>query len=423
MTAPILVSWNVTRLCNLACGHCYLDAVQRERESPDELSGVEALGVVEQVADLAPGAMLVFSGGEPLMRRDLPVLVEAAARRGLMPVVGTNGTLLSERRARELKDAGAAGVGISLDSAGPEFHDRLRGLPGAWAGAMDGVLAARRTGMAVLLQATLFAENRDDLVPLADIAESVGAMALNLFVLVCTGRGVTQTDLPPAACEETLARIIRLQRERPNVMIRARCAPYVRRLLGLRAGDGAEGYADWSSACLAGRSYFRITPQGEVTPCPYIPDAVGDLRKTALREIWETHPALTRLRTGLPAGRCGDCDFRYSCGGCRARALAAHGDLMAEDPKCTHVRPPGALPEPRPAAVARPTLAWDPAAQRLLERIPAFVRGRIRARLEEHAAKEGADRITVEFMQRHRPPHPFPSTIHGARSGHTPGGA
>ena len=116
------------------------------------------------------------------------------------------------------------------------------------------------------------------------------------------------------------------------------------------------------------------------------------------------------------------CDFRLSCGGCRARSLAAHGDLMAEDPKCPYVRPPGALPETRPAAAARPAVAWEAAALARLERIPAFVRDRVRARLEDAAAKEGADRITVEFVQRHRPPAPFHPAGPGTRPGRAPGG-
>ena len=412
--APTILSWNLTRRCNLACGHCYLDAVQRRDAPAGELDTSEALSVMEQVAGLAPGAMVVLSGGEPLLRRDLVALVKQAAAYGLAPVIGTNGTLLSERRAAGLKDAGAAGVGISVDSAEPAFHDRLRGVPGAWRAALRGAAAARRAGMAVSLQATLFEQNRDDLAALANLAEALGAMALNFFFLVCTGRGAIRTDLAPAAYEKTLARIIELQRSRPHLLIRARCAPYQRRLLGRSPGETTESYRAWSGACLAGHSYFRITPQGHVTPCPYIPEVVGDLRKTALREIWERHPALIRLRTELPGGKCGACDFRYSCGGCRARALAPQGDLMAEDTQCTYAAPADALPEPGPAPEPA-NVTWEPAAQSLLERIPAFARATVKARLEQSAAREETFRITVEFMRAHRPHFPL--------SGRPPAGA
>ena len=402
----MIVSWNLTRRCNLACGHCYLDAVRRRREPSDELDTAEACRLMDQIAALAPGAMLVLSGGEPLLRRDLVALVKRAAAGGLAPVVGTNATLLGAGPAEALKAAGAAGVGISVDSATPAFHDRLRGRRGAWRAAMDGILVARRAGLPVALQATVFDENRGELAALADLAESLGAIALSFFFLVCTGRGVKRTDLAPAAYEAALAGIVRLQRERPQLVIRARCAPHLRRLLGLHAGEARGAYAEWSSACLAGRSYFRITPQGQVTPCPYLPEVVGDASVTPLREIWERHPALVRLRTELPGGKCGDCDFRYGCGGCRARAFARRGDVMAEDPSCAYVRSADALPEPPPALGPPRAVTWEPAAQALLERIPAFVRARVAARLEEYAANEAQRRITVAFMRAHRPPLP-----------------
>lgn len=404
VSLPNLVSWNLTRRCNLACGHCYLDAVQRKSEAPGELTTADALRVAGEIAAAAPGAMLVLTGGEPLLRPDLCELVEAASRKGLLPVIGTNGVMLDPARARRLKAAGAAGVGISLDSARPEFHDRLRGKPGAWAAALAGMRAARAAGLAVQMQATLFPDNRGDLAELADVAQGVDALALNFFFLVCTGRGVTQTDMPEPMYEETLAAIVALQAERPQLMIRARCAPYVRRLLGLQVGEARGGYAGWSSACLAGRSYLRITPQGRVTPCPYIPEVVGDLRSESLGEIWNRNATLMRLRGELPQGKCGDCDFRYSCGGCRARAAVASGNLLDEDPKCSHLRPAGARPEPAPHKDREDSrIFWESSAQVILDRIPGFVRERVRARLEETAYAAGLSTITSEFVHANRP--------------------
>jgi radical SAM protein with 4Fe4S-binding SPASM domain len=402
METPRIISWNLTRVCNLACGHCYLDAVQRRREAADELTTEEALRIVDEIGDLAPGAMLVLTGGEPLLRRDLDTLVAAAAARDLMPVIGSNGTLLDARRAAALRSAGAVGVGISLDSITPAFHDRLRGQEGAWDKALAGLRAARAAGLAVQVQTTLFRENLGEIEAIADCAEELGALALNLFFLVCTGRGVTQTDLSCEEYEAALVRIAALQKGRIGLMIRARCAPYVRRMLGLHAGDEGPGYASWSSACLAGRSYFRITPEGKVTACPYIPQAAGDLRAQPLAEVWAASADFRRLREELPQGKCGGCDYRVSCGGCRARALATSGDLLGEDAKCGYRPAPGVEPEARPAP--RPdTVQWTPEAQALLARIPGFVRARVRERLEAAAARELAPQITLEFMRAHRP--------------------
>lgn len=404
MTTPNLISWNLTRRCNLGCGHCYLDAVQRKSDCDDELTSVEALNLVHEIAELAPGAMLVLTGGEPLLRRDLDDIVGEAAVAGLMPVIGTNGVLLSEARAQGLRRAGAVGVGISLDSVTPEFHDRLRSMEGAWAGAMAGMRAAQAAGLGVLMQTTLFEENRSDLVGFADLAADIGALALNFFFLVCTGRGVTQTDLSPQAYDASLRSILALQAARPQLMLRARCAPYARRMLGLHAGEVQEGYAEWSSACLAGRRYFRITPKGDVTPCPYIPDVAGSVRWKPLREIWETGSDFVRLRDEMSGGKCGACDYRISCGGCRARALVATGDLMGGDAKCAYVPAPGAVPETQQVKSAAPAIvAWTPEARALLERIPGFVRARVRVRLEEAAVREAAPAITLEFMRAHRP--------------------
>lgn len=401
---PYIVSWNLTRRCNLACAHCYLDAALRKTQARDELDTEESCAVIRQLGRTAPGAMLVLTGGEPLLRRDLAQLVKAAGGAGLMPVVGTNGTLLDTRRAESLREAGAAGAGVSLDSSHPQFHDRLRGVPGAWSGARRGIAAARKAGLAIVLQTTVFEENRRELPALADLAEQAGAMAFNVFFLVCTGRGVTQTDLTSASYEDTLREIVLLQDRHPGMKIRARCAPYMRRVQGLHAGESGHGYADWSSACLAGRRYFRITPRGRVTPCPYIPAAVGDLRTQPLQQIWNQHPLLLKLRDELPGGKCGVCDFRYSCGGCRARALVQHGDLLAEDSKCSHLRPTDQRPEAPPAPRSAAAIRWDADAEARLQRIPAFLRERIRSRLEEHAQREGVSVISAIFMAAHRPP-------------------
>jgi radical SAM protein with 4Fe4S-binding SPASM domain len=416
VAAPRIISWNLTRACNLACAHCYLDAEQRQSGGPDELQTDAAVDIVGQISALAPGAMLVLTGGEPLLRGDLDVIVTAAAKAGLMPVIGTNGLRLTDARADALRAAGAVGVGISLDSVDPPFHDRLRGAPGAHARALAGIQAAKRAGLAVQLQTTLFAETVDGIEDMAALAEAQGAMALHFFFLVCTGRGVTQTDMPGALYEAALQRILAAQEHHPRLMVRARCAPYMRRLLRLKQGESGGGYTEVSSACLAGRSYLRITPEGVVTPCPYIPEAVGDLKCAPLGDIWQGSPVFHRLRHELPSGKCGTCDFRLSCGGCRARALATTGDLMGEDGKCGYVRSAMSAPEPLPGSAPRESaIAWAPEAEAMLARIPGFVRETVRRKVEQAASREGLASITLDYMRARRPASlPF---SHPARHG------
>lgn len=415
--APRIISWNLTRACNLACGHCYLDAEQRRSGGPEELDTDAALDIVSQIAAVAPGAMLVLTGGEPLLRGDLDTIVSAASGAGLMPVIGTNGLKLTDTRADALRAAGAVGVGISLDSVDPPFHDRLRGAPGAHARALAGAAAARRAGLAVQLQTTLFAETVGGIAGMAALAGAEGAMALHFFFLVCTGRGVTQTDMPGDLYEAALEAIIATQERHPRLMVRARCAPYMRRMLQLKCGEGRGGYTADSSACLAGRGYLRITPEGSVTPCPYIPDGVGDLKRTALGDIWQSGDILARLRQELPSGKCGDCDFRVSCGGCRARALALTSDIMGEDGKCGYARLASSAPEPLPALADRQdAIAWEPEAEAMLARIPGFVRTTVRRKVEQAATSEGKTTITLDYMRARRPTSlPF---THAARPRH-----
>jgi radical SAM protein with 4Fe4S-binding SPASM domain len=398
-----IVSWNLTRACNLACGHCYLDAEQRRAGGAGELDTTEARDVIGQIADLAPGAMLVLTGGEPLLRSDLDALVATAADRGLLPVIGTNGVSLSPARAAALRHAGAVGAGISLDSIEPDFHDRLRGVPSAHQRALSGVAAARDAGLFVQLQTTLFPETVSQIEDMASLAEQQGAMALHFFFLVCTGRGVTQTDMPGALYEQALHRIQALQARHPGMMVRARCAPYMRRLAGLKSGEGGDQYTAVTSACLAGRSYLRITPEGVVTPCPYVPTSVGALSRTPLAEIWNGSPDLQRLRTELPRGKCGLCDFRVSCGGCRARALAVSGDIMGEDPKCGYLPPAGVAPEPSAVQQVAGRPHWSGEAEAMLARIPGFVRDTVRRSVEQAAKRDGLETITLGYMRARKP--------------------
>ena len=386
-----LLSWNVTWRCNLRCPHCYLDATARA--GPGELSTEEGEALIDDVASLSPGAMLVLSGGEPLLRRDLPRLAARGARRGLTVVVGTNGTLLDDARAEELAGAGVTGVGLSLDSLDPARHDAFRGVPGAAARTRGALAAARRVGLAVQLQTTVLRENYDEIPALVEWAARQGVRAMALFFLVCTGRGQRMTDLSPERYEDLL-RWVATAGARQDILVRARCAPHFRPV-ALELDPRSAFLAEDASACLAGRHYARVAPNGDVTPCPYLPLVVGNVRAHPFSELWRTAPAFASLRAPSLGGRCGDCEFASLCGGCRARAFAASGDLLAEDPWCA--RRPGAKPRAAP-----PPLRWDPEAEGRLANMPAFIRGMVRRRIEARASERGLARVTIELVRESR---------------------
>lgn len=374
--SPELVSWNTTARCNLRCEHCYLAAGRR---APDELSFEEGCHLIEQLAE-AGAQMLILTGGEPLLRRDVDRLVVRAAACGLVVVLGTNGTLLTPARVRQLKAAGLSGAGISLDSLSPEQHDRFRGAPGAWQAALRGIRACVADGLPVLVQMTVLPWNAGEVEAMIALAAAEGATGFSLYFLVCTGRGEQLSDITPTQYEQALATLVAAQARFPQMMVRARCAPQI-----VRAAVRSDSALVGSAGCLAARRYCRVSAEGEVTPCPYLPLPAGNIRERPFGEIWRTSPLFQLLRRP-PGGRCGTCEFRELCGGCRARALALGGDVAGEDPWCDY------RPKERPAPEA--TLPWSAEAEARLRRVPLFIRDRVRLAVERQARASGSTVVT-----------------------------
>ena len=325
----MIVSWNTTNACNMYCAHCYRDAGCKAEE---ELSTEEAKRLLEQIAR-AGFKIMIFSGGEPLTRPDILELVRHAASLHLIPVFGTNGTLITEQTARDLKEAGAKGMGISLDSLDREKHDRFRSFPGAWEGAVRGMENCRKAGLPFQIHTTVMEWNRGELEAMTDFAVEMGAKAHHFFFLVPTGRAETMEEesLRAEAYEEVLTRIMRQQQE-VDIELKPTCAPQF-----IRIADQLGYKTRFRRGCLAGLSYCIISPRGKVQPCAYLNMELGDVRETPFDEIWRNNEVLQRLRTLEYSGGCGTCSYRGGCGGCRARAAYYHGgDYMSEEPWCLY---------------------------------------------------------------------------------------
>lgn len=388
----------------MQCSHCYLDAGGRE-ERNEELDTESCLRVVDELAALNPGLLLVLTGGEPLLRPDLDQIAAQAASRGMLVVIGTNGHLLDGARARHLVDAGVAGVGISLDGHVPGPHDRLRGVPGAWKRAVDAMRAARAAGLQVVVQSTVTKENHERLAEIAGLACAEGARAFNLYFLVCTGRAEEFSDLSPAEYEQVCVEIRRLEQTyEGRMMVSPKCAPHFRRVLIDREGPSAAMRA-FGVGCPAGTDYLRVGPRGEVTPCPYLPTEIGQVGALPLAQLWQDSPVLNELRKRELSGQCGECGLRRSCGGCRARALASSGDLLGEDPTCESALdnairlPTLASPETTYGGPEKSTMSWTAEAQARLDRVPTALRGMVVARTEKAARSAGETRVTPERMR------------------------
>lgn len=390
---PFLISWNVTQRCNLRCAHCYIDSSELSTADPGELTTDEGIGLIDQIADFTPGAMLVFSGGEPLLREDLPELIRAASDKRLMPVLGTNGTLLNDDTAKKLRECGVKGVGISLDSLNPAKHDAFRGVQGAWEKTMKGIIACRKHGLEFQIQTTVTKKNYSEIPEIIGYASKIGAKAFNLFFLVCTGRGQEMTDISPHLYERMLRYLAKVQGQY-NMMVRARCAPHFVRISQSEADkEDAAFPRAWSVGCMAGINYCRITPNGEVTPCPYLPLKLGSVRKDKFSHIWKNSKVLTGLqRLGLK-GKCGRCRYSSSCRGCRARAFAIQGDYLAEDPWCLYT--PG---RNNTTSGEMDEVTWSEEAKKRMSKAPAFLRGMIAKRVEAYAKAHGIKEITPELL-------------------------
>lgn len=326
----MLVSWNTTSACNLTCRHCYRDAGEKSKE---ELTTPEGMTLIDEIAR-AGFKIMIFSGGEPLLRPDIYTLIEHARKSGLRPVLGTNGTLITGEVAHRLMEAGTAAIGISLDSTDPDQHDRWRGVQGAWKTTVEGMEVCRRAGLTFQINTTVVDWNYQQIESLTDFAVAKGAVAHHIFFLVPAGRAVNieEESLRTEQYEQLLHRILKKQQE-VDIELKPTCAPQfmrVARQMGLKLR--------FKKGCLAGTAYCIISPRGDVQPCAYLDIPLGNVREVSFNRLWRDHPVLNNLRSGEYQGACGSCEYRRICGGCRARAYFYYGDYMGEEPWCQYKR-------------------------------------------------------------------------------------
>ena len=390
-----LLFWETTIKCNLTCAHCR--RLESDEAAVTDLSTAQAIDLMEQLAELGRNQpvmpVLVFSGGEPLCRDDLFELVGKARSLGITPALATNGTLVDGGVAEDIRDSGIARVAVSLDGATAEVHDKLRRVETSFERAIEGIGHLRDKNVPFQINITLTKHNAHQLQDVYELAKSLGAVAVHVFMLVPVGCGqvLAQTDmLSPQQYERMLVEICRLD-ARGELQIKVTCGPHYERIIreqGLykariqapRApGGGGKGRkADpvpgrnshgSSKGCLAGLGVLFVSHKGDVFPCGYLPIDCGSILETrlarprtgrlacpsagrlarpnigGLADIWHKSKDLARMRDseGLE-GKCGVCGYRQVCGGCRARAYAATANYMAEEPFCAYI-PPEAVSE------------------------------------------------------------------------------
>jgi radical SAM protein with 4Fe4S-binding SPASM domain len=386
---PRLIFWEVTKGCNLRCIHCRATAT--ELSSPTDLPTKAALDIIDQIAEVS-NPILVLSGGEPLFRSDIFQLARYATDKGLRVALATNGTLVTKEVARMIADSGVKRVSISLDGADAATHDTFRGIPGAFDAALYGFRNLKEAGMSVQINTTIARHNAHQLPHVLELAKAVGADALHTFLLVPVGCGVdiaAEQMVPPEEYERMLNWFYDRSLE-GGIELKATCAPHYfrvvrqRRVADRHAAEAAAkaspetlphpaaiGPTDMlmpggtgislrpqgpppgkhtghpgghpndmnamTKGCLAGTGVCFISHEGEVFPCGYLPAIAGDLRREKFADIWANAKVFNELRdTDNLKGKCGCCEFRNICMGCRARAFAATGDYLDEEPFCVY---------------------------------------------------------------------------------------
>jgi radical SAM protein with 4Fe4S-binding SPASM domain len=314
----------------LKCRHCYIGA--GEDEAAGVLSTKEAFSVIDQIS-MTGKPVVVLSGGEPLMRDDVFAIAKYGTDRGLHMVMGSSGFSLDRAAAQKLREAGVKAVAISIDSGDPAVHDEFRGVGGSWERAVRAVRYCRSEGIGVQINTSVQGPDLADVEGVFELGTEIGVRDYQIFFPVPTGRA--RENPGNVVKYENLIRQILLRYRDSGLNVRPTCAPQFRRI----AEEAGITNPAWGRGCLAGISYCRIYATGEVTPCPYLPVSAGNVRDVPFREIWNSSPIFAALRDpDRLTGKCGECGYRYVCGGCRARAYRS--TEMHESRWCDGLEPP-----------------------------------------------------------------------------------
>ena len=349
MPAPFLIVWNMTNMCNLQCIHCYQRA---GKPTPDELTLKEKLNLIEQL-DKAGVASIALSGGEPTIHPDYFTIVKEISKRGIHTGTATNGWLFANiNYLKKAKESGLRYVEVSLDSSNPEKHDKFRGVKGSWEKAVKALENAVKLGMDHGMAVTITKLNYNEVKDLLDLAEDIHVKRVIFFNFVPTGRGKENIwlDLDPVEREKFLRYIYSEMKKREGMQIVSTAPQYGRVALAMSQGKEIapthfavsgdpiiKAVAEFVGGCGAGRIYAAIQPNGDVSPCVFLPITVGNIREKSFWEIWTNSKVFNDLRDRSKLkGFCNSCPFKNICGGCRARAYGYYNDYLAPDPGCIY---------------------------------------------------------------------------------------
>lgn len=339
---PRLIAWEITRRCNLSCRHCR--AAANKGPYPGELSAEKCFQVMDEIAEIAK-PILILTGGDPMLRENVYEIARYGTEKGLKVVMSPCGTFLTEENARRLKEAGVSRISLSIDGATAATHDDFRRVVGSFDEIMKGLKCAKKVGLEFQINTTVTKINLTELPDIVKLAVDLGAVAFHPFLLVPTGRGkeLADQELSPQQYEETLNWVYD-QRDLVSLNLKPTCAPHYLRVLRQRAhAEGksvtpkTHGMEAMSKGCMGGQSFCFISFRGEVQICGFLDVKCGDLKEQSFGDIWRDSLVFKDMRDlDRYHGRCGYCEYRRFCGGCRARAYEVTGEYLAEEPFCAY---------------------------------------------------------------------------------------
>jgi len=343
---PKWIAWEVTRRCNLKCVHCRSSSTLEVKEHPD-FPLQEGKRVIDDISFYAK-PVVVLSGGEPLLRKDVFELAAHGTDKGLRMCMATNGTLVNQEVCDRLKEVGIKMVSLSLDGSKASVHDDFRSQPGAFEGAINAARLFRENGISFLINSSFTKRNQEEIPKVYKLAKEIGATAWYMFMIVPTGRGkdIMEELISAEDYEKLLKWHYDMEQEEQELLVRPTCAPHYYRIFRQQSkiqGKKVERRnlkfsTGGSKGCLAGQLICLIDVDGEVLPCSYFPQSAGNVFKQSFKEIWENSKLFLSLRDFKSyKGRCGSCEYNSVCGGCRARAYSITGDYLEEEPFCNYM--------------------------------------------------------------------------------------
>lgn len=343
---PRWIAWEITRRCNLKCVHCRSSSEMEVKDHPD-FSLEEAYRVIDDISGYAK-PVIVLSGGEPLLRKDVFEIAKYGTEKGLRMCLASNGTLVDEDTCKKIKESGIRIVSLSLDGSTEDIHDDFRKQKGAFAGTINAAKLFKKHDIEFIVNSSFTKRNQEDIPRVYRLAKELGATAWYMFMIVPTGRGedIMSELISKEDYEELLDWHYEMEKDEKDMLVRPTCAPHYYRVVLQKKKEQKDKFerrtlkfsTGGAKGCIAGQLIALIDVDGNVLPCSYFPKSAGNVREKSFKEIWEKSELFHDMRDFKSyKGRCGSCEYINVCGGCRARAYAVKGDYMEEEPFCGYV--------------------------------------------------------------------------------------